>query len=177
MIKNNVIRFLESRKVPHQVFTFSPDLHSAEEGAAALDIPVSLMYKTLVVVRERGRPLLVIVPGDRELDPKRLARSIGEKKLRMATQREAEKLTGLQVGGISVLALLNKGFEVYIDCHALALEYIHVSAGQRGLNIRLKPADLMAITGARAVEATRCPAADARGGGIEQSAHPGREDR
>jgi Cys-tRNA(Pro)/Cys-tRNA(Cys) deacylase len=154
MAKNNVIRFLENRQVPHQVFTYSPDLHSAEEGAAALGIPLHLMYKTLVVMREQGRPLLAIVPGDRELDLKRLAKAIGEKKLRMATQREAEKLTGLQVGGISALAVLHKGFEVYIDRSALALEYVHVSAGQRGLNVRLKPADLVAITGARAVEAT-----------------------
>ena len=154
MIKNNAIRFLEGHKIPHQVFSYSPDIHSAEEGAAALGIPVALMYKTLVVMREHGRPLLVVVPGDRELSLKVLSRSLGEKKLRMATQREAEKLTGLQVGGISALAVLSKGFEVYLDRKALDQEHIHVSAGQRGLNVRLSPADFMAVTGARAVEAT-----------------------
>ncbi len=153
MIKNNAIRYLENQKIPHQVFTYSPELHSAQEVATAIGIPVELAYKTLVVMRERGRPLLVIVPGDRELSLKVLARSIGEKKLRMATQREAEKLTGLQVGGISALALLNKGFDVYLDATALAHEHIHVSAGQRGLNVRLKTADLVAVTGARPVEA------------------------
>jgi len=101
--------------------------------AEALGLPASQVYKTLVVVRERGKPLLVMIPGDRELDLKRLAKAIGEKKLRMATHKEAESLTGLQVGGISALALLNRRFEVYIDRAATKLERVLVSAGRRGI--------------------------------------------
>lgn len=67
---------------------------------------------------------------------------------RQATQREAEQLTGLQVGGISALALLHKGFRVLLDDSALLLERIVVSGGQRGLNIELAVDDLIAITGA-----------------------------
>jgi Cys-tRNA(Pro)/Cys-tRNA(Cys) deacylase len=70
----------------------------------------------------------------------------------MATQREAEGLTGLQVGGISALALLNRGFEVCLDSAAMALPYVHVSAGQRGANLRLAPQDLIALTRARLVD-------------------------
>jgi Cys-tRNA(Pro)/Cys-tRNA(Cys) deacylase len=77
-----------------------------------------------------------------------------KRKLRMATQREAESLTGLQVGGISALALLNRGFEVCIDEPALALDQIHISAGQRGIDLQLAVKDLVALTRAKTVRAT-----------------------
>ena len=86
-----------------------------------------------------------------ELDLKRLAGAVGEKKLKMATQREAEALTGLQVGGISALALLNKGFEICILREAQALSHIVVSAGRRGVDLRLPVRDLLRVTGARLV--------------------------
>jgi len=154
--KTNAMRTLDQRKVPYSVFTFSPDIHSADGVAAALGIPAATVYKTLVVLRPAGRPLLVIVPGDRELDLRLLARSLVEKSLSMAGHREAEALTGLQVGGISALALLGKGFDVCIDRAALSLDLgqIVVSAGARGLNLRLRVSDLVAVTGARTVEAT-----------------------
>ena len=153
MAKNNVIRLLDARKIAYQAFTFSEEIHSAEGAAAAMGVSAHEVYKTLVVLRERGRPLLVLVPGGRQLDLRRLAAAVGEKKLRMATQREAEALTGLQVGGISALALLHKGFPVYIDESACRLDQIYVSGGQRGLNIRLAVADFVRLTGAVAVPA------------------------
>jgi Cys-tRNA(Pro)/Cys-tRNA(Cys) deacylase len=70
----------------------------------------------------------------------------------MATQKEAEQLTGLLVGGISPLALLQKGFNIYINKLALELPFIHISAGQRGLNLRLATTDLICITKAIPVE-------------------------
>lgn len=152
-VKTNVLRFLDSRHVPYQAYTFSEAIHSAEEAAEAMGVPAAQVYKTLVVLRERGRPLLVLVPGGRQLDLRRLARGIGEKKLHMASQRDAESLTGLLVGGISALALLNKGFQVYIDSAAADLDQVYISAGQRGLNIRLAVADLVRLTRARMVEA------------------------
>jgi Cys-tRNA(Pro)/Cys-tRNA(Cys) deacylase len=96
----------------------------------------------------------VLVPSDRQLDVKRLARAIGEKKLRMASQKEAEALTGLQVGGISALAVRRGAFEVLVDATARARERIHVSAGVRGVDLEVRVADLLAVTGARFVEAT-----------------------
>lgn len=154
--KTNAMRALDQRKVPYSVLAFSPDIHSADGVAAALGIPAATVYKTLVVLRPAGRPLLVIVPGDRELDLRQLARALGEKSLSMASHREAEALTGLLVGGISALALLGKGFDVCIDRAALGLKdgQVVVSAGARGLNLRLRVADLVSITRARSVEAT-----------------------
>ncbi len=154
--RNNVTRLLDSRVIPYEVFEFPPEKHSAEETAALLGVPAERVYKTLVVLREekRAKPLLVMVPGGRELNLKALAAALGEKKLKMATQREAEDLTGLQTGGISALALLRQGFEICIERAALDLPYIHVSAGQRGANLRLAPGDLIAVTGARLVDTT-----------------------
>jgi Cys-tRNA(Pro)/Cys-tRNA(Cys) deacylase len=76
----------------------------------------------------------------------------------MATQKEAEEWTGLKVGGISALALSHRGFPVYIDRAAAALEEIIVSTGQRGMDVRLTVADLVRVTGAAFVEATTSPA-------------------
>ena len=137
-------------------------LDIAEEGhidhlirrSIALGAPVESVYKTLVVIREtpRTKPLLVMVAANKEIDLRALAKSMGEKKLRMATQKEAEQLTGLQVGGISALALLNKGFEICIDRPALDLGDIHISGGTRGLDIKLAVKDLIALTSARTVD-------------------------
>lgn len=152
--KTNSMRLLEGKGIPYEAFAYSPDIHSATEVADVLGFPRAQVYKTLVVMREKGKPMLVIIAGDRELDLRRLAKSVSEKSLRMATHKEAEKLTGLQVGGISALALLNRGFDVYLDQPALELDQILVSAGKRGVNLRLRVADLIKVTGARPVEAT-----------------------
>jgi Cys-tRNA(Pro)/Cys-tRNA(Cys) deacylase len=72
----------------------------------------------------------------------------------MESQREAERLTGLLVGGISPLALLGRPFDVYLDARAERLDRLYINGGHRGVNLRLRVADLMAITGARFVAAT-----------------------
>jgi Cys-tRNA(Pro)/Cys-tRNA(Cys) deacylase len=153
--KTNAMRLLEQRKVAYTPVEYPVDGHvSAVEVAALVGVPAEMVYKTLVVLRERGRPLLVMIAGPRELDPRALARAIGEKSVRMAPQREAERLTGLQVGGIGALALLNKPFEVLIDQPALELDDILVNGGRRGLNLRLRVDDLLRVTGARVVAAS-----------------------
>jgi Cys-tRNA(Pro)/Cys-tRNA(Cys) deacylase len=150
--KNNAMRMLEARGVPYEVYTFPPEIHSADGVAQVVGAPTNQVYKTLVVVRKQGKPLLVMIAGDRELDLKRLAKAVGEKKLRMATYREAESLTGLEVGGISPLALLNRGFDVYIDRAATELKRVLVSAGCRGINLGMAVEDLIRVTKAKVVE-------------------------
>jgi len=152
--KTNSMRVLDSRKVAYQVYEYSSDIHSAVEAAQAIGQPAGRVFKTLVVMREvlRAKPLLVMTPGDHELDLRALARSTGDKKLRMATQKEAESLTGLLVGGIGALALLNRGFEIWIDSAAKAHERICVNAGQRGVMLELRVDDLVRVTGARWAE-------------------------
>jgi Cys-tRNA(Pro)/Cys-tRNA(Cys) deacylase len=156
-IKNNVTRLLDSRKIDYTAHEYdSSQFHSADEVAQLIGVPVEHVYKTIVVLREdKGRkPLLVMVAGDREIDLRKLAATLGEKKLKVARRDEAEALTGLQVGGISALALLARPFEVCIDRTALDLPHIHISGGQRGFDVQLGVKDLIALTKAKVVEAT-----------------------
>jgi Cys-tRNA(Pro)/Cys-tRNA(Cys) deacylase len=83
------------------------------------------------------------------VDLKLLASALGEKKVTLPSEREAEGLTGLQAGGISPLALINKGFQVVIDSAAKGRYELHVSGGKRGLNIRLPVQALASLTNAR----------------------------
>jgi Cys-tRNA(Pro)/Cys-tRNA(Cys) deacylase len=161
LISNNVTRLLDSRRIPYTPFELPPEKLGAAETAAILGVARHLVYKTIVVVREKpGKAVLAVIPGDREVDVKAVAAFLGEKKLRIPTQKEAEQLTGLQAGGISPLALLNKPFQVLLDSRAGALPEIHVSGGQRGLNIRLATAALIRLCNARLADISQ-PGTDA----------------
>lgn len=147
---NNVTRFLDARKVKYTAFETPAEKLGALETARFLNVPPEQVFKTIVVTRARpGKPILAVVPGPNQVDLKRLASLLGEKKVNLPTEREAEQLTGLQAGGISPLALLHKGFQVVIDSAAQAFEEIHISGGQRGLNLRLPVKDLATLTNAR----------------------------
>ncbi len=153
---NNVTRLLDQRHIPYKAFELPADKLGARETAALLGIDPALVYKTIVVTRDKPRkPLLVVVPGDSVVDLKAVAVAVREKKVYLPTEREAEALTGLQAGGISPLALLQRGFQVLIDDSARNHAEIHVSGGQRGLNIRLPVADLVKLTGAQLAPASR----------------------
>jgi Cys-tRNA(Pro)/Cys-tRNA(Cys) deacylase len=138
MIKNNITRLLDARNIAYTAFELPAEKLGAQETARLLGVPPEQVFKTIVVSREgKGKPILAIVPGTREVNLKSLARLLGEKKLNLPTEREAEKLTGLQAGGISPLALLNRGFQMVLDSSAERYTDIHISGGQRGLNICL----------------------------------------
>lgn len=164
--KTNAIRLLDAKKVAYEAVSYDPEIHSAVGVAEALGVPPEQVYKTLVALREEagGRPLLVMIAGPDELDPRLLAREIGAKAVRMAPQREAERLTGLLVGGIGALALVNKPFDVFIERAALAFAWVLVNGGRRGLNLKVAVADLLRLTGAQPVDAARrAPATSADG--------------
>ena len=153
--KNNVTRFLDAQKVKYQVFTYDYDagVESAVQVAEAIGLPPQQVFKTLVAQSDdpRRKPMLVIIPGPETLDLRVLGKAVNAKKVKMATHAEAERLTGLQTGGISALALINKGFDVYLDDRANGFEAVAVSAGQRGANLLLPVKDLIRLTRARLV--------------------------
>ncbi len=158
---NNVTRFLDAHKVRYTAYQLPAEKLGALETARLLGVEPAVVFKTIVVLREKPKkPLLVVVPGDSVVDLKLLAAGLGEKKVHLPTEREAEQLTGLQAGGISPLALLNKGFQVVIDQSAMNFAEIHVSGGQRGLNIKLPVADLQKLTQARFAAVSRADKAD-----------------
>ena len=158
--RTNSMRMLGGMRIPYTAHYFSPEIHSATEVAAALGVPPGQVFKTLVTLPQtsKPRPMLAIIPADRELDLKCLAATVAEKKVRMAAHKEAEALTGLLVGGISALALLQKRWRVYLDASAQDCGEILVSAGQRGINLQLAVDDLIKVTGARLAKITRPPA-------------------
>ena len=162
--KTMAMRALDARHIPYSTFIYPETIHSAEEVAGLLGVAPGLVFKTLVALAEGKdgqRGLLIMTPGDRELDLRLVARAVGAKSAAMAPQREAERLTGLKVGGISPLALLNQRFEVYLDAPGADLEELYINGGQRGVNLRLRMADLLSVTGARVIEASRAPETNA----------------
>ena len=151
----NSTRLLKKQKIIFKIYQFSDSIHSANGVAEAVGAAPERVYKTLVALRQtpRAKPLLVMLPATRTLNLKKVAQAVGEKKVRMASHNKAEKLTGLKVGGISALALLNKGFDVYIDRAAQKQETVLVSAGKRGVNLELAVDDLMRVTNAKWIDA------------------------
>lgn len=148
-IRNNVTRMLDARNIHYTSYELPTEKIGALEAAELMQVPPQEVFKTIVVKRlSKGKAILAMVPGPSEVDLKRLAKTVGEKKLVLATQREAEQLTGLQVGGISPLALINKGFQMVLDASVEDFEGIYISGGQRGLDIHMPVSDLIQLTNA-----------------------------
>ncbi len=154
--KLNSMRFLEKHNIDYTPHEFDDSIHSAEGVAEALDIPLGHVYKTLVVMPDdknsKAKPYLVLLSAGRQLDLKAFARAVNIKKVRMASHTEAEKLTGLKVGGISPLVLTAKNWDVYIDERVLQLEWLLLSAGQRGTNLRVQRTELIDVLNITAVD-------------------------
>lgn len=147
---NNVTRLLESRKIRFTAFETPQEKLGAQETAQFLGVDPACVFKTIVVTRDQPKKaLLALVPAPASVDLKAFAALLGEKKVYLPTEKEAEQLTGLQAGGISPLALIHKGFLVVIDASARDFDEIHISGGQRGLNIKLPVVELADLTHAR----------------------------
>ena len=156
MKTNNITRLLDSRNIAYTAYELPGEKLGALQAATIMGVPPEQVFKTIVVRREgKGKPILALTPGPLEVDLKALARALNEKKLFLPTERDAERLTGLQAGGISPLALLNKGFQIVIDETAMLYEEIYISGGQRGLDIRLPVEALVALTEAEYADFSR----------------------
>lgn len=150
-IRLNSMRWLEQEGVRYRQHPFDESIHSGLGVAEALGVSPDRVYKTLVAIASEGPPALAILPAEALLDTKALALALGVKRASMAAHAEAEALTGLQVGGISALALRHRRFRVLLDDSAMAIEdgKILVSAGTRGLNLELAVEDLLRLTEAK----------------------------
>jgi Cys-tRNA(Pro)/Cys-tRNA(Cys) deacylase len=143
--KLNSMRLLDQHKVAYEPVEFDDSIHDAALLAQAVGVPAYMVYKTLVVDTGEKKPLLALIAADRKLDLKKLAKAAGFKKLAMAAHANAEKWTGLKTGGISPLMLMDKNWRVFIDQLATDLPQILLSAGQRGLNLRVPTADVLRV--------------------------------
>lgn len=153
--KLNSMRVLEQAKIPYEILEYPNSIRDAEEVAEALGIPYWMVYKTLVVqVEGQAKPMLAVIASERHLDLKKLAVASGVKKVRMAAHKDAEALTGLKVGGISPLMLRDKNWTIYLDRHVTDLEHIAISAGQRGMQVRVPVVPLLNLLRARLADIT-----------------------
>ena len=154
------VRILDQLRIPYELVRFDTSIRDAERVAAESGRPPDMVYKTIVVETDPpGRkPYVVMMPSNATIDLRVLAASVGVKKLRIASHADAERLTGLKVGGISAIPLARRGgFQCLVEQDALELERILVSAGERGADVELTTADLMKVTNAIAVRAYERP--------------------
>jgi len=155
MKKTNAARILDRLKINYKLVTYTVDENdlSAEHLAETAGLPVEKVYKTLVARGDRNGIFVCVVPGAASLDLKKAAKASGNKKVAMVLIKELEPLTGYIRGGCSPLGM-KKNYPVFVDESALEQEEIFISAGQRGLQLRLAPDDLQKATGAQVVSLT-----------------------
>lgn len=137
------IRFLKERRLPFEVVAYEHIEKGAEFAARTTGFPLERTVKTLVVSAGPQGNILVLVPGDRQLDLKRLARVLAAKKASLADAQTAERLTGYHVGGISPFGS-RQALPVVMDQIILAAEEVLINAGQRGVMLKMSPSDIQA---------------------------------
>jgi Cys-tRNA(Pro)/Cys-tRNA(Cys) deacylase len=144
------IQTLKKADVPFTIREYPHDPRAESyglEAATALGVPPEHVFKTLIVKLDARELVVAIVPVNKNLDLKALASAAGAKKADMADVTEAERATGYVKGGISPLGQRKK-LKTLIDGSALTLDYMLVSGGRRGLDIELRPADLIHLCNA-----------------------------
>lgn len=152
-MKTNGARFLEALKIPFELreYLVDPEDLSAITVASKIGMPAEQVFKTLLTTAGPGLFLFAVVPGDAELDFKKLARAAGLRKTEMVPLKEVQPLTGYIRGGVTVFGA-RKAYPVYVDETAILFETISVSAGTRGIQLILKPDDYL-----RAAQALEVP--------------------
>ena len=140
-MSTRAIRFLEQKKVPFEVVTYDHEEKGAAFASRAAGYPLERTIKTLVVDLGEKQYTLVLMPGDKQLSMKRLARLLGVKRAAMADTRTAERITGYLVGGISPFGTSQK-LTVVMDESILEFERILINAGQRGTMLKIAPGNI-----------------------------------
>jgi Cys-tRNA(Pro)/Cys-tRNA(Cys) deacylase len=162
-MKTNACRQLDALSIPYELRTYEvdPDDLSALSVAKKIGLPAEQVFKTLltetVVTSAKPDHLFAVIPGDAELDLKKLAFVSGHKKLELASLKQVEPLTGYIRGGVTVLAA-RKPFPAFADETIELHDLISISAGQRGLQILLKPEDYLRAAAAILADLTKAVA-------------------
>ncbi|QNN71996.1 Cys-tRNA(Pro) deacylase [Vagococcus carniphilus] len=146
-VKTNAVRMLEKKKVPFDVYEYawSEEHMGAKDAAEDLGVDESEIYKTLVAVGNKTGPIVAVVPGNKELDLKKIAKASHNKKVDMLPMKELEPLTGYVHGGCSPVGM-KKQFPTYFAIEAKEMPDFRCSAGMRGLQMKVNPqllADLL----------------------------------
>lgn len=152
MKKTNAMRLLDAAGVKYEEFEYDASLGiSGTDVARTLNEDVNMVFKTLVTETNKGEHFVFIVPVAMELDLKKAAKAAGAKKVDMLKQKDLLPLTGYVHGGCSPIGMKTK-LKTFIDASAMDKEYIYVSGGKVGLQIKLSPEDLVKLTDATAID-------------------------
>jgi Cys-tRNA(Pro)/Cys-tRNA(Cys) deacylase len=151
-MKTNAARLLDQRRIPYRMQEYEVDVDdlSAPAVAAKIGMNPAQVFKTLVCRVASGAHCFAVVPGDRELDLKVLARALGERSADTVALKDVQPLTGYIRGGVTVLGA-KKAFAAVLDQSAFDFQEIAVSAGIRGTQLLLAAADYVRATGAKVV--------------------------
>jgi len=157
--KTNAARILDRLKIPYTLveYAFDPDDLAADHVAAELGEPIEQVFKTLVLKGDKTGHIVCVIAGNREVNLKKAAKTSGNKKVEMIPMKELLPTTGYIRGGCTSIGM-KKQFPTYISEEAVNFDVIYVSAGKRGLQLRLSPLDLMKASGAVAADITDQPA-------------------
>jgi Cys-tRNA(Pro)/Cys-tRNA(Cys) deacylase len=155
-MKTNAARILESLAIPYtlQEYEVDPDDLSAIAVARKIALPVEQVFKTLLTTTGPDQYAFAVIPGDAELDFKKLARAAGARKTEMVSLKDVQPLTGYIRGGVTVFGA-KKDFPVFADETIELFDFISVSAGQRGIQILLAPKDYLSIAKATVADLTK----------------------
>lgn len=156
MQKTNAARLLDRAKISYELipYEFDPEDLAAQHVADSLGEDINRVFKTLVLHGAEARDYFVcVVPGNTEIDLKKAAKAHGTKKADLIPMKELLPLTGYIRGGCTAIGM-KKPFPVYIHQTALDFDSIYVSAGQRGLQLRLDPSDLVNYVNATVTDLT-----------------------
>ena len=146
-MKTNAARALDSLGISYQLreYEVDPDDLAAESVATKIGLPPEQVFKTLVVRGDRNGVCLAVVPGNSEVNEKALARLTGDRRIEMVPLKEVQGLTGYIRGGVTALAG-KRDYPVYVDETVELFDVISISAGMRGTQILLAPADYLRAT-------------------------------
>jgi Cys-tRNA(Pro)/Cys-tRNA(Cys) deacylase len=149
-MKTNAVRLLEEMGVRYELraYEVDPDDLTAETVADKIGLPAEQVFKTLVARGDRHGVCFAVLPGNGRLDLKALAKLTGDRKVETVPLKEVQPLTGYVRGGVTVLGA-KKAYRVYVDETIELFEVVSMSAGMRGLQLLLAPADFLQATGAR----------------------------
>ena len=152
-MKTNGARFLETLGIEFELreYEVDPEDLSAISVAKKIGMPAEQVFKTLLTTGGPGVHVFAVIPGDAELDFKKLARAAGLRKAEMVSLKDVQPLTGYVRGGVTVFGA-KKAFPLYVDETAILFDAISVSAGVRGTQIVMKPEDYMRVVRATAGE-------------------------
>ena len=156
MVKTNAARILDEQGVRYELreYTVDPDDLSAETVASKVGLPPEQVFKTLAVRGDRNGVCLAVIPGSSELELKALAAATGDRKVEMIPLKEVQAVTGYIRGAVTVLGA-RKAYPVYADETIELWDVISISAGMRGAQILLTPADYLRVTGAVTADIAR----------------------